>query len=112
MVVLMDYLRYGLNLRLAVLLSALFVREATLSAPGVWILPGTIPDKPAIIAGQCRPTQAARGAFLAGRRHRNPHTPIETAPARGHRRGRMTLSSNLQPAPDFRFCRPPQAACG
>jgi hypothetical protein len=50
MVVLIELSPIGLNLRLAVLLRADFQLEATLSAPGVWILPGTIPDKPAIIA--------------------------------------------------------------
>jgi hypothetical protein len=48
------YLRYGLNLRPAVLLRA--AAKATLSAPGVWILSGTTPDqcKRAIIAARAQ----------------------------------------------------------
>jgi methionyl aminopeptidase len=66
MVVLIDYLRYGLNRRPAVLLNACS-RSATLSAPGVWILSGTTPDKRAIIAapaGGHKPRQRLKCASL------------------------------------------------
>jgi hypothetical protein len=64
------------------------MREATLSAPGVWILPETIPGNPVIIAGSSSLTQARRKKAKCKRVQLVEDDPV---------RAKITHMMNLQP---------------